>query len=66
MDEYELLVKKGNIGIYNSCEVTELVIMEPNEIIYNLYTLCVFQENFNIIFVRKPNSFLKSIYSLRN
>lgn len=44
MDEYELLVKNGNIGIYNSCEITELVIMEPNEIIYNLYTLCVFQE----------------------
>lgn len=44
MDEYELLVKSGNIGIYNSCEVTELVIMEPNEIIYNLYTICVFQE----------------------
>lgn len=44
MDEYDLLVKNGNIGIYNSCEVTELVIMEPNEMIYNLYTLCVFQE----------------------
>ena len=44
MDEYDLLVKNGNIGIYNSCEITELVIMEPNEIIYNLYTLCVFQE----------------------
>ena len=43
MDEYELLVKKGNIGIYNSCEVTELVIMESNKI-YNLYTICVFQE----------------------
>lgn len=43
MDEYDLLVKKGNIGIYNSCEVTELVIMEPNKI-YNLYTICVFQE----------------------
>lgn len=43
MDEYDLLVKKGNIGIYNSCEVTELVIIEPNKI-YNLYTLCVFQE----------------------
>ena len=44
MDEYDLLVKEGNIGIYNSCEVTELVIMEPTNKIYNLYTLCVFQE----------------------
>ena len=43
MEEYELLVKSGNIGIYNSCEITELVIMEPNKI-YNLYTICVFQE----------------------
>ena len=31
-----LLVKKGNIGIYNSCEVNELVIMEPSNKIYNL------------------------------
>ena len=44
MDEYDLLVKEGNIGIYNSCEVTELVIMEPTNKIYNLYTLGVFQE----------------------
>lgn len=43
MDEYELLVKNGNIGIYNSCEVTELVIIEEDKI-YNLYTICVFQE----------------------
>ena len=39
MDEYGLLVKSGNIGIYNSCEVTELVIMEPSNKIYNLYTI---------------------------
>lgn len=44
MDEYGLLVKSGKIGIYNSCEVTELVIMEPSNKIYNLYTICVFQE----------------------
>ena len=31
-----LLVKKGNIGIYNSCEVNELVIMEPSNKIYKL------------------------------
>lgn len=43
MEEYDLLVKQGNIGIYNSCEVTELVIRESNEF-YNLYTICVFQE----------------------
>lgn len=43
MKEYDLLVKEGNIGIYNSCEVTELVIFERKKI-YNLYTLCVFQE----------------------
>lgn len=43
MDEYNLLVKKGNIGFYNSCEITELVIIEGQKI-YNLYTLCVFQE----------------------
>ena len=43
MEDYDLLVEKGNVGIYNSCEVTELVIIEPNKI-YNLYTLCVFQE----------------------
>ena len=44
MDDYNLLVKKGNVGIYNSCEITELVIMEPTNKIYNLYTICVFQE----------------------
>ena len=44
MEEYDLLVKEGNIGFYNSCEVTELVIMESTNKIYNLYTLCVFQE----------------------
>ncbi|ALT69318.1 VPA1262 family N-terminal domain-containing protein [Methanobrevibacter millerae] len=44
MDEYDLLSKKGNVGIYNSCEVTELVVMEPSNKIYNLFTICVFQE----------------------
>ena len=44
MDEFEVLIKKGNIGIYNSCEVTELVIIEDKDIIYNLYSIVVFQE----------------------
>lgn len=36
MEEYDLLVKQGNIGIYNSCEVTELVIRE-SRLCQNLY-----------------------------
>lgn len=43
MEDYELLVKNANIGFYNSCEVTELVIIESDKL-YNLYTICVFQE----------------------
>ena len=52
MDEYELLVKSGNIGIYNSCEVTELVIMEPNEL-FIIYILSAFS--------KKKMSVLKNI-----
>ena len=42
MKEYDLLTGKENIGFYNSCEITELVIMESNNI-YNLYTIVFYQ-----------------------
>lgn len=45
LDDFKELIKKGNIGFYNSCEVTEIFLIKKKEkIIYNLFTLAVFEE----------------------
>ena len=45
MDDYNLLVSKGTIGFYNSCEVTEIFLHHKNEEDYfNLFTLVCFEE----------------------
>lgn len=43
--DYNLLVSNGNIGFYNSCEVTEIFLYNPKEkSYYNFYTLISFEE----------------------
>lgn len=45
LDDFKELIKKGNIGFYNSFEVTEFLLIEKKEkIIYKLYPLVVFEE----------------------
>ena len=46
MGNFELLIKDGNIGFYNSCEITEIYMFpkENNKAIYNLFTLVTFEE----------------------
>ena len=46
MENFELLIKDGNIGFYNSCEITEIYMFpkENNKAIYNLFTLVTFEE----------------------
>jgi hypothetical protein len=44
-DDFDILIKVGNVGFYQSCEVTEFFICNKlDESILNLYTLVVFEE----------------------
>ncbi|WP_413824355.1 VPA1262 family N-terminal domain-containing protein [Methanobrevibacter sp. UBA337] len=44
-EEYKLLTAKGNLGFYESCEVTEIYLKnKKNEENINIYTLVVFEE----------------------
>ena len=48
MNEFDLLVSKGNIGFYKSCEVIEMYVYDNktgND--YNLFTIHVFKENYH-------------------
>lgn len=43
--DYELLVTPGNVGFYQSCEVTEIFLSKKStKEVYNFYTLVVFEE----------------------
>ncbi len=45
MTEFDTLIALGNIGIYYSCEVTEIFVMRKGDLKFsNFYTLVVFQE----------------------
>lgn len=48
MNEFDLLVSKGNVGFYKSCEVIEMYVYDNktgND--YNLFTIHVFKENYH-------------------
>lgn len=48
MKEFDLLVSKGNIGFYKSCEVIEMYLYDNNTgNDYNLFTILVFKENYH-------------------
>lgn len=43
--DFETLTKTGNIGFYESCEITEIFVHDKeNKNNFNLFTLCVFEE----------------------
>lgn len=45
MTDYELLTQAGNIGFYNSCEITQLFVHEKgSKTNTNLFILAVFEE----------------------
>lgn len=46
MEDFDLLIKEGNIGFYDSCEITEIFMFpkENNKNIFNLFTLVTFEE----------------------
>ncbi|MDB5256870.1 MAG: hypothetical protein JWM14_1565 [Chitinophagaceae bacterium] len=44
--DFNLLTKDGTIGFYQSCETTQIVLMnKKDQSVINLFTLCVFQES---------------------
>src|SRR5690348_12573696 len=43
--DFTILTTEGNIGFYNSCEVTEIFLHKKSDnSIFNLFTLAVFEE----------------------
>lgn len=43
--DFDILVNKGNIAFYNSCEVTEIFLIKKKEdIVYNFFTIAVLEE----------------------
>ncbi len=44
--DFEILMESGNIGLYQSCEVTQIFLMPGNHSpLVNIFTLIVFQDN---------------------
>lgn len=46
MEDFDLLIKEGTIGFYQSCEITEIFMFpkDNNDFISNLFTLVTFEE----------------------
>ncbi len=45
MDNFDLLIAQGNLGFYNTCEVTNAFVIDRNtDVIYNYFTIFVFEE----------------------
>lgn len=42
--DFENLCRQGVIGFYESCEVTQIFLIEKNSKIFNYYALIVFEE----------------------
>ena len=48
LDNFNELIKTGNIAFYESCEITEIFLIKKKEkIIYNFFTIAVFEEKKN-------------------
>lgn len=43
-DDFELLLKKGNIAFYNSAEITNIFLTQESDNPINVYSLVVFEE----------------------
>lgn len=69
VDEFDLLIKQGNLGFYTSCEVTHVIVFDKEtKQAYNYYTIFVFEErgirNFEPKYLTEKPLYLSKRFSL--